>query len=63
MCGHDKVLQSQVGSTSVRKPQLSHKKKDRMLVENYRPILNLVETGNLVEYVNDTRSDRGLGSS
>ena len=36
------------------KPQLifpNHKKKDRMLVENYRPVSNLVETGKLVEYV------------
>ena len=36
------------------KPQLimpTFKKKDRNMVENYRPVSNLVETGKLVEYV------------
>ena len=36
------------------KPQLimpTFKKKDRNVVENYRPVSNLVETGKLVEYV------------
>ena len=36
------------------KPQLlmpTFKKKDRLMVENYRPVSNLVETGKLAEYV------------